>query len=116
MSIKASLVSWRIVLSFFVALASHASLAQESFHDATGEQVRFYKLGVETGCRDQGRRKEDKNAEAFCSCIMEVLNANMSYEEWQKAYYFSRKRQDRKEMQVLSPHMAKVGVCKPNKS
>jgi len=106
----------RATLFIFSMLISQVGLAQESPQDVTSEQVSFYKLGVETGCRDQGRRKGDENAEAFCSCVMEVLNANVSFEDWQKAYFFSRKRQDREEMQVLGPHMGKVRVCRPDKS
>ncbi|RZI44171.1 hypothetical protein EGT07_01710 [Herbaspirillum sp. HC18] len=106
----------KALVFIFAVLIPQIGLTQESPRDVTNEQISFYKLGVETGCRDQGRRKGDENAEKFCACVLEVLSANVSHEEWQKAYFFSHRRQDRDEMRVLGPHIEKARTCRPNKS
>ena len=92
-----------------------ASLADEKQREAQA-QVNGYQRGVEAGCKDQGRGKGDlpEKVDAVCECVLKVLKEEMPFADWQKAYFFSRSRNDREEMRVLAPHAKKAQVCRIN--
>jgi hypothetical protein len=95
---------------------ANSTFAQETPSDVTEAQVLTYQLGMDTGCKHAGRRRGDPTdkVDAFCKCVMKTLKENASQAEWQQAYYFSRKRQDRDEAQTLAPHMPRIQMCKQN--
>ena len=102
-----------LLLLVFCLVAS----AQDAPNEVTPTQVSTYKLGIEMGRRNGGKRDDPKEkVEAFCACVMRVLNENMAESDWQRAYYYSRKRQDREEQQILLPHMSKLQACRANAS
>jgi hypothetical protein len=104
------------LLVVLVFLAGCASQSPEGFREVSAAQVSFYQLGMETGCKDAGRRRSDppERVETFCNCMMKTLKEHATQEEWQRAYFHSRKREDREEMQALAPHMPKVQACRAN--
>ncbi|HNH88295.1 MAG TPA: hypothetical protein PLX46_02655 [Thiobacillaceae bacterium] len=106
----------KTLLLLLTTLISSTALALESPSDVTDSQVSFYQLGMETGCKDAGRRKGDaaEKVEAFCNCMMQALKDDLTFAEWQQAYFFSRNHQDHEEMQILGPHMRKVQRCRNN--
>lgn len=103
---------------FFLALLLivNITFAQEAPSDVTEAQVLIYQLGMDTGCKHAGRRRGDPTdkVDAFCNCVMKTLKDNASQAEWQQAYYFSQKRQDREEAQALASHMPRIKACKQN--
>lgn len=104
----------RPLLFSLFALAISVAGAQESPTEITEAQVDFYQLGIETGCKDAGRRKGDpvEKVEGFCSCMMRTLKAQLTSEEWRQAAFFSRNHQAREEMQIIGPHMTKIQECR----
>lgn len=106
----------KTLLLLLTILSSSTALALENPSEVTDSQVSFYQLGMETGCKDAGRKKGDdaEKVDVFCSCMMQVLKDGLTYTEWQQAYFFSRNRQDREEMKILGPHMSKMQGCRIN--
>ncbi len=106
----------KTILFFVTTLFSSHALAIDAAGDVTDAQVAFYQLGIETGCKDTGRSKGDptEKVDAFCSCVMRVLKDDVTFAEWQQAYFYSIKRQGREEMRVMGPHMSKTQTCRSN--
>ena len=103
----------QLLLSLWTFAASEV-VAQEKAIEVTEAEVAFYQLGIETGCKDAGRRRGDpaEQVEGFCNCLMSLLKAELTFEEWQQASLFSRNRQEREEMEILRPHMAGIQECR----
>jgi hypothetical protein len=103
-------------LTLLLVLLATVALAQESPAAVTEAQVAIYQLGVETGCKHAGRRRGDppELVDSLCNCVIQTLKDNVTFSEWQQAYYYSSKRLDRQEAQVLALHMPKIKTCKPN--
>jgi hypothetical protein len=78
-------------------------------------EVAIYRLGLETGCKDAGRKKGDSQTkvEAFCSCMMVTFENRMTPGEWKQATFFAQQRRDRDEQAVLAPHLPFVRACRP---
>jgi hypothetical protein len=91
-----------------------AAYAQDMPEQVTNAQVNAYRLGLEMGCKNAGRQRGDdaQKVDGFCGCMLEVLNKSMSPEDWQKAYFYSVKKQEREEMLLLRPHMSKIQTCR----
>ncbi|MFM2112827.1 MAG: hypothetical protein RLZZ271_1487 [Pseudomonadota bacterium] len=107
--------SMRSVLVFiFGAALLSAACAQDTPEQITNAQINAYRLGLETGCKNAGRRRGDdaQKVDGFCGCMLEVLNKSMSPQDWQKAYFYSIKKQEREEMLVMRPHMSKIQTCR----
>lgn len=106
----------KTLLLLLTTLISSTVLALESPSDVTDSQVSFYQLGMEKGCKDAGHRRGDaaEKVEAFCNCMTQALKDDLTYAEWQQAYFFSRNRQDREEMKIIGQHMRKVQGCRSN--
>jgi len=107
----------RSIAFALLAVCSFSASSQGSPNDVSAVEISIYKLGIETGCRNGGKRDDPREkVEAFCSCVMRVLNETMADADWQRAYYYSRKRLDREEQQILMPHMQKLQTCRAHAS
>ena len=97
-------------------LLVNTAFAQEIPEEVTESQVAVYQRGMDMGCKDAGRRRGDpaEKVDAFCNCVAGVLKENVTQSEWQQAYFYFRKRQEREEMRALSAHTAKIRTCKAN--
>ena len=99
-----------------IALLSFNVLGQELANEVTDGQVNSYQRAMEAGCKNQGRGKGDppEKVDALCDCVLKVLKEEVQFSDWQKAYFYSRARNDREEMRILAPHMKKAQVCRTN--
>ncbi len=90
------------------------ALAQKTAAEVTDAQVDQYKSAAQKACTDGGEKAGDPQAkvEAFCGCLIETLNKNMTATEWRQAYYFSQKKQIEEERKIVTPHLAKLDVCR----
>jgi hypothetical protein len=102
-----------------IALLTYAvagsAWAQKTATDVTDAQVADYKRAAETACRDGGKQQGDPPArvEAFCGCMMETLNKNMTPAEWKQVVVYARNNQAKEERDALTPHLQKLAVCRP---
>lgn len=88
--------------------------AQQSASQVSEGQVQEYKASAANGCREAGIKQGDpeEKVAAFCGCVIETLGKSMSYGDWQQAYFYSRNKQAKEEMQVLAPHMKNLEACR----
>ena len=88
--------------------------AQQSASEVTEAQVAAYKADAAKACKDGGQKAGDPPAkiEAFCGCLVEVLNKNMTAAEWRQAVFFAQKNQVAEGKKLVAPHMAKLDVCR----
>jgi hypothetical protein len=89
--------------------------AQITTSTVTEAQIADYKRAAQSACRDGGKQQGDPEAkvEAFCGCMLETLNKNMTPAEWRQVVAFSRNNQEREEREALMPHLKKLDVCRP---
>lgn len=90
------------------------ALAQKSPADVTDAQVAEYKAAAQKACTEGGEKQGDPRAqvEAFCGCLIETLDKNMTPTEWRQAYYYSQEKQVEAERKIVGPHLAKLDVCR----
>jgi 4-hydroxyphenylpyruvate dioxygenase-like putative hemolysin len=103
------------VLAVLLAFTIAAPVgAQQTAAQVTDAQVGTYKAAAQQACKDAGTKQGDPAAkvEAFCGCLLETLNKNMTASEWRQAYFFSQKKQVEEESKIVSPHLAKLAVCR----
>jgi hypothetical protein len=81
----------------------------------TEAQIADYKRAAQTACRDGGKQQGDPEAkvEAFCGCMLETLNKDMTPAEWRQVVAYSRNNQEKEEREALMPHLKKLDVCRP---
>lgn len=105
------LVPLSILLPLAIAGCVSAPIAPTA---VTDQEIERYKFGLDRGCRDTGARKGDPQAktDSFCSCMLDTFNRSLSKAEWQQAMFYTQRRQDREEMQVLAPYMPLVESCR----
>jgi hypothetical protein len=105
---------WTLAALLTCATAGSA-WAQKTATDVTDAQVSAYKLTAETACRDGGKQQGDPPAkvEAFCGCMMETLNKNMTPAEWKQVVAYARNNQAKEEREALMPHLQKLDGCRP---
>ena len=89
--------------------------AQKTTSNVTEAQIADYKRAAQTACREGGKQQGDPEAkvEAFCGCMLETLNKNMTPAEWRQVVAYSRNNQEREEREALTPHLKKLDVCRP---
>ena len=106
----------RIAIVSTAALLARAEVvfAQESASEVTAAQVAIYQVGLETACRNSGRRRGEapEQVDAFCTCSMRVLKENASISEWQQAYFYYRKGLKREASDLLEAYRPKLQACK----
>ena len=103
-----------IVVFGLCAMFGSVTWAQENPTQVTDEQIAVYQRGIEAGCKDAGRRRGDpvERVDAFCSCVLKVLVAELARAEWQQAFFSSLRRDPQGEEAVMAPHFEKVGACR----
>jgi hypothetical protein len=71
-------------LLLFCAIATSVA-AQQSPSDVTQAQIVEYKAAAENACKESGKKQGDpqEKVDAFCGCLMDVLDKSMSWPEWQ---------------------------------
>lgn len=102
-----------ILLISAMAVSGFAS-AQTAPEQVTASQVSHYQMGIERGCKNQGRQRGDpvERVDALCACMIETMKASLSQAEWQKAFYFALTRRPEEEMQVVAPYLPTLQTCK----
>ena len=104
--------------TFAVLLActiAGSAWAQKTASTVTEAQIADYKQTAQNACRDGGKQQGDPEAkvEAFCGCMLETLNKNMTAAEWRQVVAYSQNNQEREEREALMPHLKKLDVCRP---
>ena len=108
-------IAWIAIISAAGLLACAQRVgAQESASEVTAAQVAIYQVGLETACRNGGRRRGEapEQVDAFCACSIRVLKENASFAEWQQAYFYWRKRLNREASDLLDAYRPKLQACK----
>jgi hypothetical protein len=97
-----------------VFMAGPASAQQEPSEVTDGEIAKYKGIAL-AACTDGGvsRGEPKEKADAFCGCVVATLNKSMTRAEWQQAYFYSMKKQEKDEATVLAPHVSKLGNCRP---
>jgi hypothetical protein len=99
-----------VLLAFALAGPVHA---QKKPAEVTDAEIAKYKATAKGGCMDAGKQKGDPadKADAFCTCLIEYLDKNMTHSEWQRVYVYSMNKQSAEESSVLSPHLTTFRGC-----
>ena len=89
--------------------------AQQTVAEVTEAQITEYKRSAAAGCQEGGKKKGDPQAmvDAFCGCLIDTLNKNMTPNEWRQVVLYSLNKQAEAEVKVLTPHLARVKACLP---
>jgi hypothetical protein len=99
----------------FVLAAMHAAAvhAQNEPSEVTDKEIARYQASARDACMQPGLARGDpqEKVEAFCSCMLEMLNKRMSRSEWQQAYFYSLKNQPDDERRVVAPHLSNLDAC-----
>ena len=112
---RAGLNAWIVMIGVAATfIPAGSTFGQESAAEVTDAQVALYQVGLETRCRQAGRKRGEapEQVDAFCTCTIRVLRENASYSEWQQAYYYWRKRLNREASALLAPYLPKLQACK----
>ena len=90
------------------------AVGQDTPSGFTDDQVSAYRVTVRNACRNGERKKggPEDAVDAYCVCMMHVLDRNMTYHEWRQALLHSSKQQHAEELLVLARHMPKTQVCR----
>ena len=104
-----------LVLLAVASLTVQPVSAQEASSEVTDAEIAGYKVTVKKACMDPGLARGDppERVEAFCSCVVEVLEKSMTRSEWQQAYFYSRREDAAEEKRIVGPHFSKLQVCRP---
>ena len=105
----------RIVAVLLACAVAGSAWAQKTTSQITEAQIADYKRAAQTACRDGGKQQGDPEAkvEAFCGCMLETLNKDMTPAEWRQVVAYSQNNQEREEREALMPHLKKLDVCRP---
>ena len=112
----AAALSARVTVAALVTLlASGVASAQKEALEVTDAEIAKYKATARAGCTEAGmaRSEPKEKVDAFCSCVIETLEKAMTRAEWQHAYFYAMNKRENDERQVLAPHLAKLGNCRP---
>lgn len=98
-----------ILLSGCVGVSPH-----DSPSSITDAEIAVYRLGMKTGCTDQGvgLGHDPKLVEARCTCILDALKASLTHEEWQALTFASQKRKDGAEQEIFAKHRQQIAPCR----
>jgi hypothetical protein len=105
----------RTLLFLLACVAATATGAQKDPGDVTEVQIAAYKANAQKACIDGGKKQgdADERVNAFCSCMITVLNKNLTPSEWRQVVAFSRDNRPEEELKVLAPSLKQLEVCKP---
>jgi len=102
-----------LLLLCLLAGTAHAQ-APKTAADVTLSQITLYQTGIESGCKDSGLKNggNEKNVGAFCDCVINVLKADVSDDEWRRALVFSAGGNYQEEAKILDAHLEKTRSCR----
>lgn len=88
-------------------------VAQTTPSQVTAAQIADYKAKATSDCREAGKSRDDPEAttNAFCTCLIGILEKNLAFSAWQQLYMYSRNQQHKEELELLEPHLKTIGVC-----
>ena len=104
----------RILKIALLAVLPILGLAQTPTPAAgTEDQVRAFQLGIDTGCRDAGKKKNDppERVNALCSCVMKTLRSIVPADSWKKAASLAASGRPDLANQTMTPYMSKLSEC-----
>jgi hypothetical protein len=106
----------RTLTALLTCAIAGSAWSQKTASDVTDAQIADYKRTAETACRDGGKQQGDPQAqvEAFCGCMIETLNKNMTPAEWKQVVGYARNNQSKEEREALLPHLSKLD-CRADK-
>jgi hypothetical protein len=79
----------------------------------TDSEIGIYKLGMKKGCNDQGLSKGDEpqKVEAVCQCALNLLETNLSHDQWREATFAAQHKDGMREGKILSPYLQQMRAC-----
>ncbi|MES2562267.1 MAG: hypothetical protein V4637_06005 [Pseudomonadota bacterium] len=103
-----------LALLLACATASSAS-AQKSAVEVTDVQIAAYKATAQKSCVEGGKKQGDPDdrVQAFCGCMITVLNKNLTQADWQQVVALSRDNRAEEELKVLAPSLKQLDTCRP---
>ena len=102
--------------AFALAAAQPAALhAQNEPSEVTDKEIARYKARAKDACMQPGLARGDPQdkVDAFCTCMVDILNKSMTRSEWQQAYFYSLKQRADDERRVVAPHLSNLDACRP---
>ena len=108
-------MKYAIPLFFIALLSGCVGVSPHSEpKSVTDSEIGMYKFGIKKGCTDQGISKGDdpEKTKAFCQCALNVLETNLSHEQWQEATFAAQHKQDKREAQILGPYVQQMRACR----
>jgi hypothetical protein len=101
-----------------LALACAVSMpagAQKTAAEVTDVQIAAYKATAQKSCVEGGKKQGDPDdrVQAFCGCMMGVLNKNLTQSDWQQAVAFSRENRADEELKIIGPALRQLDTCRP---
>jgi hypothetical protein len=81
--------------------------------EVTAKQVEATKYGMDKGCRGQSAKSGDspEKINAVCGCTNEILNARLTFRQWQEVYFYDRTNQDEKGAKIYQEHLPAIREC-----
>ena len=108
----------RKTLALLIGVSPMVCLAQLAAPTvATDAQVKAYQLGIETGCRDAGKSRNDPPAQvdSVCGCFIKTLMEVVPADTWKQATLHSISGRRDLEAQDLAPYTSKLSKCAPTR-
>ena len=108
------LIRSAVLAAVCIVFLAGPAIAQQEPSEVTDGEIAKYKRIAVAACTDGGVARGDpkEKVDAFCECLIDTLNKSMTRAEWQQAYFYSMKKQDKDEANVLSPHVSKLAQCR----
>lgn len=101
--------------SCMLLLFSPEGFSQVDAASVTDADVDVFKSGIDSGCRNRGREVGDppEHVDAFCTCMLRMLNEQVSMDEWKRAVALAASGEGDEGMEVLTPYLPKLAACRP---
>jgi hypothetical protein len=107
----------RITLVFLLAALPILCLGQQTQPPVDDDiHLRTFKLGIDAGCRDAGKRENDppEKVNAFCTCVMKTLQSEVPPKVWQEISAHLKAQRPDLANQALGPYLSKLSKCSPS--
>jgi hypothetical protein len=102
-------------LTLVLACALSLPAVAQKTAEVTDVHIAAYKATAQKSCVDAGKKQGDPDdrVQAFCGCMMTVLNKNLTQANWQQLVALSREDRAEEELKVLAPSLRQLDTCKP---
>ena len=102
-------------LTLVLACALSLPAGAQKTAEVTDVHIAAYKATAQKSCVDGGKKQGDPDdrVQAFCGCMMTVLNKNLTPADWQQLVALSRDNRADEELKVLAPSLRQLDTCKP---